>query len=588
MKLNSLKIEATDIGGWESDVLQFGDRMTQLFGPNGCGKTPIIQSVVYALGYPIRFRDDIQANCKAATLKIEGSAGEFTLSRSIESRFDVSVQGPNGETESYYDEREYSQFLFDILEIVPFALTSVRNEPVQPYISTLLPLFYVDQDDGYTSFYNPQAKFIKDQYAEMMRLALGLAPKHSFDRKKVLLGKKRRLDELDREIVSKQELIKVIHDDLGDNKKSSEDVSAELEELRSELDSLDDGRNLRNEADSILEGMIFEKRALQKEIAREVSELESRMSGFNKISNEIEVEIDTLSLNEEARRLFTSFQDICANPNCQLFLGSSESYGKNLLYLRDQMKDLSRNTTIHEVRAEELKKQLVQIEKEISELVKKQDELEDGDEYEALVRSTREITKKIVSLQREQQTLEELEEEERTYVSLLNERESVQNEIAAMGGTASAGDLQAIEYRRVLGDYISRWMDILTTRNVSRDLKIDADFKIIFGNEKVNQFKGSTLSRVVLAFHAALFELYASMQSNNIRFLILDTPRQQDLEADDLGSFLHELRGLAERTRTQVVFSSTEYHYDLQDGDAEWTPGHPGPEQNMFLREKTV
>lgn len=41
---------------------------------------------------------------------------------------------------------------------------------------------------------------------------------------------------------------------------------------------------------------------------------------------------------------FASFKDICSNIDCKLFTVSSESYAKNLLYLKDQIKDLESNS----------------------------------------------------------------------------------------------------------------------------------------------------------------------------------------------------------------------------------------------------
>ena len=84
----------------------------------------------------------------------------------------------------------------------------------------------------------------------------------------------------------------------------------------------------------------------------ELSELRNRVSGIATIRTEIESEVKTLGLNEEARRVFTSFHEICGAPHCGLFLGSTESYGKNLLYLRDQIKDLERNALRAEMRIE--------------------------------------------------------------------------------------------------------------------------------------------------------------------------------------------------------------------------------------------
>ena len=89
MKLLSLRMEPAGATGWSSETLMFGKQITQLFGPNGCGKTPVIQSMAHALGYPVKFREDVLRNCSAAVLRIQTQGGEIELRRKLGSAFDV-------------------------------------------------------------------------------------------------------------------------------------------------------------------------------------------------------------------------------------------------------------------------------------------------------------------------------------------------------------------------------------------------------------------------------------------------------------------------------------------------------------------
>lgn len=50
MKLISLKIVPVNPNGWGSPELKFANDITELYGPNGCGKTPVIHSIAFALG----------------------------------------------------------------------------------------------------------------------------------------------------------------------------------------------------------------------------------------------------------------------------------------------------------------------------------------------------------------------------------------------------------------------------------------------------------------------------------------------------------------------------------------------------------
>ena len=171
--------------------------LTGIVGPNGCGKTPVIHSIAYAMGYPVRFRDDILEHCDSVILRAHHRGRQITFERSIGSDFHIELAIDNEDSQYFYNEKDIASFLFSALGLAPDALTSVKNEPTSPYLSTFLPLFYVDQDSGYTSAYKSPNSFIKDQYTEMVRLALGAPPKNSYEAKKHLIHKKKELTSVD-------------------------------------------------------------------------------------------------------------------------------------------------------------------------------------------------------------------------------------------------------------------------------------------------------------------------------------------------------------------------------------------------------
>lgn len=585
MKLRSLKIEGRKPGGWESSELVFGRYITELFGPNGCGKTPIIQSIAYALGYPVKYRDDILAHCDAAVLTLEDSSNAIVeICRRIGSQFDVEVRIGAANARTFYNERDYSQFLFEAMGFPFLAMTTTGNDATLPYLSTLLPIFYLDQDIGYTSAYRAPASFIRDQYAEMSRLVFGLPPKHSFDQKKLVLEKKKRLENLDRLVVNKTEQIDDLTKELNKLRRPLDTVVAEFDAARANLEGLKASRGAKSDVQLALETLLYEKKSFRRRVSGEISELQTRVRSFNRIQNEIEIEVNTLSLNEEARRLFASFKDICANAACGLFLVSSESYGKNLLYLRDQIKDLERNNSRQGERIQVLESELKDLNNEVLSLEQRQSQMAQADDTAGLVETIGELTRNIVALQAERARLEAIAVAENEYVQLLNDRKAVQDELASLGGGVGTSDLRALEIRAALRDRTRHWLEILQTRNVSREIAVDSDFNFSFGTEKLSQFHGSTLLRVVLAMRTAAFEVYARDASKRLRFLILDTPRQQDIEKEALARYIAELKSLAVDKNVQIVFSTTDYHYDCADGDVQWSPEFDGAEQKMFLR----
>lgn len=583
MKLHSIKIQPRKPNGLESDELFFGAEITELFGPNGCGKTPIIKSIAYALGYPVRYREDILERCDSVRLTLQTSGGLLRITRRICPEFDVEIQRPDGQKDTFYKDRDFSQHMFDLLGIPSPTLTSVANEATPPYMATLLPLFYLDQDIAYTTAYKAPSSFIRDQHAEMSRLMFGLQPKHSFDHKRLLLERKKRLEVLDQRIVDKEKKIHDLVGRLGRMRRPLRDVDSEIAATTASLNSLKSSHGTMSDAQLALDGMLYDKKSLRRQLAAEISDLQARIRSFEKIKAEIETELNTLSLNEEARRLFASFKDICANPSCGLFISSSESYGKSLLYLRDQIKDLERTNSLHEKRIEALSLEMGYLNKEIGDLEEQSRSSSNSPDVGSLVDIIGGLTRNIIALQEEAAALESIDQSEREYVELLNERSGVQDELASLDSRPGSNDLRALKIRGELRERIRFWLDVLQTRNVSREVNVDSDFETVFGNEKLSQFTGSTLLRVVLSLRTAAFEVYAKDPAKELRFLILDTPRQQDIEKEALARYISELKKLAGAARAQIVFSTTDYHYDCNERDAQWSPQFSGAEQKMFL-----
>ncbi len=206
MRLRSLKIEPLGQNGWESPLLEFGWRTTLIFAKNGSGKTPIIQSLAASLGFPPRFRDEIFGKCTAVTLEAENEGKPFVIRRILgtSNRDFHAIMTYRGEESEHFNEGSFSIALFEALGLAPPRLLSNKGEAAQPYISTVLPVFYLNQGDGYTAAYKATNSFILDQFVEMVRFVFGLNPKHSFDVKKSLIDEKAALEAQTRKIVAAQ------------------------------------------------------------------------------------------------------------------------------------------------------------------------------------------------------------------------------------------------------------------------------------------------------------------------------------------------------------------------------------------------
>lgn len=586
MRLTSLEIYPEGKNGWQSEKLFFGDDITLLYGPNGCAKTPLLQFIAFCLGYPCVFRADIYEKCSHAELEADTNKGPLKIRRQVARQVvDITVAEPNGNHQRFYDEKEFSTFLLDWIGYRTDDLVTSQSTLTSPYVATLLPFFYLDQDDGYSKFYCPPSSFIKDQFSEMARIVFGLPIKNSYDSKKKALEIKQRIDYLDREIKRLGEQVSLIRE--TDKGIDSEATRKEIFRLGDELEALKNSNVKHDHALSVFDSEIRDLQQNIEDLSREESEILKRKNSINQIATEINSEIETLNLNEEARRIFLSFNEICGSDDCRMFQSSSESYAKNLLYLKDQIKDLVRNSeteekrlqSIHEIRSNYLNR--------ISDLQSKKDDFSINSEIAALIEAMSAINRKIFDLHDLLAKSERLSQLENSLLEKVVSRDQALDTYASLTSSTSTPPA-LLKVRADLRREFIDWLETLHTPNISKDITFRDDFWPIMGNEQIAHLKGSTKIRAVLAFHAALVKIVSGISDNGFRFLILDTPKQHEIHNDDLDRYFQGLKRALCKHSIQVIFSSTEYHYDGDANDNEWTPKFEGKEQKMFLAEPQV
>lgn len=581
MRLVSLQLTAQGVTGWESPVLQFGHRTTSLYAKNGSGKTPLVHALAFCLGYPITFRDDINARCKSAVLVVEQDRQQITLERFLGKEFATCVTVSGGETLQYYSERDYSNAIFELLGLEVPALVSTSKQATQPYLSTVLPIFYLNQDTGYSDAYKPYRPFISDQFVEMVRFVFGLAPRHSFDAQKDLIAAKETLERTTGRIVEQKKRIADLASNIDASQDSVEVLDRTIAALSDQLTRLRDSVASKSTAHSALQDLLSAKDDSIRATKRSMAQIQDRLRGITTIRSEIDAEIQTLGLNEEAKRVFESFSEICQNPDCGLFIGSSQSYAKNLLYLKDQLKDLERNEQIARTRVTVLQESLEQDEAERTKIASQVIPQGGGDVGEVLA-AIQHVYTNLYEAEQKKTALSILTNERATCFRLEVDRDRIQERIATLSQIGHA-DLEFNRLRLELRSLIVKWLDVLETKNVKRDVEIDLDFKITFGGERIEQIPGSTKIRVVLAIHAAILEEYLKQPDRPFRFLVLDTPKQQEIQTLDLAGYLVAVSKLVGQADAQLVFSTTEFRFPSERQDAEWVPTFAGPEQLMYL-----
>lgn len=580
MRLHSIELLPRGTNGWGSTELLFGNHITSIFAKNGSGKTPLIQAIVYCLGYPVTFREDIATKCEMVRLKILIKGQSYTIDRAIDKELFITATSENGEEHRFNNEKDYSNYLFILSGMAVPALVANNSQLTQPYMATTIPIFYLDQDYGYLSAYSHTTNFIKDQFAETIRFLFGYLPKNSFDRKKDQLLLKDKLESIDRKIVAQQKTVSDLKSEI--NTETKEDLHKQIEAIKEQLNHLQTGTSQKEDTDSIFQELYATKSQAVQRTARELDGLRDRVNGIAAINREILSEVDTLSLNEEARHIFISFGEICANGNCSLLENSSQVYAKNLLYLKDQIKDLERNSEIAGTRISLLEQQLTEQKAELKSIGDSIQHNKQESNISALVDAVRRLTQELIELEKRRAQLEMLDKQNGIYVALTLLRSEIQAKLDLIS-SGGERDLDFSKFKIELKGEIVRWLDILKTKNVSRNVTIENNLRIDFGGESLDVIKGSTKIRIILAIHAALLQLFLKDRSRSFRFLILDTPKQHEIHTDDLLSYINELKKLVSLHDAQIVLSSTDFRYSCDSADAEWEPLFSGTEQNMYL-----
>jgi hypothetical protein len=584
MKFESLQFSPSHGAGWASEELVFGGAVTQLYAPNGSGKTPLIQSIMFCLGLEVQFREDVVRNTSKVTLKTLIKGRTLSFSRRLGEKFDLTVSSDEKTINRFYNEEDFSRFMLKALGLRDEKLTTNGNTSTIPYFSAILPLFYLDQDTGYSDYYVPaRQSFIKGQYAEMIRLAVGLPARSSFDSAKKSIALKQELEYLDKTIIDSRKLIDRLRQDLSATRKNEADTDREISALKSRLDELKSTKDIKSETINSFDHLVAEMRRQHRDMTTQQLALEAKITSSAQIRQEIESEIETLDLNEEARRAFMSFSEICTNPSCGMFLVSADSYGKSLLYLRDQIKDLDTVSTANIQQAEAIATQKSWVERQISDLSEKRGLAEREAGIEMFIEAISKIASDIFELELEKTKLKKYQAQEQSHLELQNRRDKTLTEQESLGSEREQS-LEVVRFKRDLAEKMADWLDTLSSKNISRDIRIDSDLKPVLGTEKIGIIKGSSKARTVLAFHAALFEICTSDQNSPFRTLIFDTPRQQEIHSEDLDAYFKRLKLIAMQNNAQIVFSTTSYRFEIDPKlDAEWLPRFGGFEQPMYL-----
>jgi len=581
MKLLSLKINGRDFSGLESDELIFGEHITELYGPNGCGKTPLLQSISYCLGYPCKFREDIYKLCKSATLTFTIGNDNFRATRDFEHTEFILSLVCNSKKSMFYNQADYSKYILEKLSLAYPSLLTTQNKQSYPYLATILPIFYLDQDFGYSKFYYSPNNFIKDQFSEMLRIVFFLPEKHSFDVKKKSINIMEEIKYLDNSLAIQRRDIEIAKE--ANKDKDIESIDNSIIDLKNELSVLKNSKSLKNDSLHSIDEIIRRQKENLRDLNEELSFIARRESSLVQIMKEINTEINTLNLNEEAKRIFRSFEEICPSLDCKMFSRSSESYAKHLLYLKDQIKDIERSLNLDGGRYDQITQEIAYVNKTVEDLNSMRNGIIEEEDLSSVIDAISSITSMLFKLQLEKSELHKISILEDKYVEMLNKRENALDKLEGLGKNRQSIPRLTRVKSTLREKYIS-WLKVLKNPNIDFNISFEQDFSPVLGFETLEQLKGSTKVRAILAYRSALIESMLELENKSFMFAIFDTPKQHEIHYEDINNFIFNLKKLSQKFNFQFIFSSTEYKYLGDENDILLTPKYPGEQHEMFLR----
>lgn len=585
IRLSSFQYLPKSPDGWTSGFLPFGDLFTTVQGPNGSGKTPLMKGVMAALGHELELPPAIREHCRAAEILLEVDGREIRISRDLAADYKLTVSD-GGSLQTYSTPKQYAEWFVGLLTDAAPALTTKKKQEAGLYPSILFPAFWVDQDHGWTSdYWTPRDKdFLLDQRQEMLRFLVGLPPRHPFRSHTAFDEAKALLERTDKSI----ELQRFVVDRLERNERLALAEKPRLEQRKAEL--VQDLENSRG----VLELIRSTTRVYDRELAsleEELSSLDTKDVALNRrkeqltlVFSELEGEEEILTANVQATDLLRQF---CGREDCLMFHHSDRSFGRSLLFLKDQIKDLRRTDgqLSREIAGVALKREKLQ--EQISAKRVERATAVDATPQSGISRQLSSLTNELVEVELRLAKLQQYEAEQNKFNRLLDRREQEVIAVAAARPTGMKGAAELSDARRELSDSVQLWLKTLGTKNL-RSAHFDNELNLFVDGElfsTTTHHSGSTRTRIVLAFHAAILEVSASRGGNHPGWLLFDAPKQHELDQADFDAYAHRLQVIAARYpgKVQIVFSAADLKTQFEAGDEVWTPSFTVGEEARFL-----
>lgn len=584
LRLISLTIDAQP-GGLQLPEQKFSEFLTHVHGENGTGKTAVMCALYWALGGARQVDDPLWTKCSGVRLRLTDLDGrEVTLYRAFSDQFDATVNVAGTNTH-YDDEAEWSDVVLPMLGVTPREWSAKGGGIATSYLNVVLPAFAVDQDKGwiqpYAAFSNKQ--FIEDQSQEVVRLMLGLPQRHDPKRDKQKKKLSDEVERLEREIATRNRTLDSLAKSLPTRIDALDAMKSSRERLLAELKQFDAIVSSMAQIDASLRGRVDEAVRARDAAARELADARHRKGVLERLRDEGYADIDLVGTNEVAADAFRRF---CGNPSCQFFAGKAEpsSYGRRLLYLRDQFKDILAAMDAVGGVLQMGAARLATAEEQLTRLRAEHEAAARLKATDQIVAAIEGVTKQLAGISKNIALTEEIAVERRARDKLTEEHAVAHADLTSHNEAETRRRKSVATASTALAKALMRWMEILNANDVG-SIGVDEDLRVTVKEKVLTDTRGpsgSSRLRLILAYHAALLEVSFQLGGAHPPLLLFDAPKQHELNHEDFGAYMTELRKVFVGKHVQIVISSRT-EIPKEKGDATWSPAFPGEKHPWFL-----
>jgi prefoldin subunit 5 len=401
---------------------------------------------------------------------------------------------------------------------------------------------------------------------------------------------KHRLDSLNDQLSIKRKTIEALTREIGADSRpdSRERLVKRREALLAELEQNSSALEALVKATSSLDNKVDEATRKRDAIKFALDGAERRIAELRRLGEELKSEVSILETNEIAA---DAFRILCGNETCQFFRRPEESYGRRLLYLKDQLKDFQSSFATMEQDISSLRSDLDESEKQLRDAIQVRQlnvsKLPSGQIVPVIDAITKELSEINLRIERIDSTMAEQKRFDAMIEATLRQEEEVRSLRPTGGGKSDRTRLN--EVRENLTNSFREWLTVLNTQNVPEKIWFDEDLRLNLADDRFSEnspFKGSTRTRIVLAYHASVVEISLKKDGYHPPFLILDTPKQHELHAADLAAFVTRFEEMVLQCKKpfQLVIGATEE--DFVENTASgvlWRPKFGTVEKPRFL-----